>query len=90
LALEDNEGDSGVDEPTTYEPQISIHMITGIRANVMMQVCIQLGGISLLTLLDSGSTHNFVVEEAASHTSLQLRIRANCRLRWQMATTYRA
>jgi hypothetical protein len=90
LALEDNEGDSGVDEPTTDEPQISIHMITGIRTSVMMQVCIQLGGISLLTLLDSGSTHNFVVEEAASHTSLQLRIGANCRLRWQMATTYRA
>ena len=65
LALEDDEGDSGADEPATDEPQISVHAITGIRTSETMQVCIQLGGISLLTLLDSGSTHNFVVEEAA-------------------------
>jgi hypothetical protein len=68
LALEDDEGDSGADEP-----QISVHMITGIRTSETMQVCIQLGGVSLLTLLDSGSTHNFIVEEVASRTVLQLR-----------------
>jgi hypothetical protein len=55
------------------EPQISVHVITGIRTSEMMQVCIQLGSVSLLALLDSGSTHNFIAEEAASRTSLQLR-----------------
>lgn len=35
-----------------------------------MQVHIQLGGASLLVLLDSGSTHNFVSEEAVGRTSL--------------------
>jgi hypothetical protein len=73
LALEDDEGDSRADEPATNEPQISVHVITSIRTSEMMQVCIQLGGVSLLALLDSGSTHNFVTEEAASRTALQLR-----------------
>jgi hypothetical protein len=73
LALEDDEGDSGADEPFTDEPQISVHAITGICTSETMQVCIQLGGVSLLALLDSGSTHNFIAEEAASRTALQLR-----------------
>ncbi|KAG8088955.1 hypothetical protein GUJ93_ZPchr0011g28916 [Zizania palustris] len=38
-----------------------------------MQLCIRLGGISLLTLIDSGSTHNFVAEEAVARTPLQIR-----------------
>jgi hypothetical protein len=82
LALEDDERDSEADEMTTNKPQISVHVITNIRTSETMQVCIQLGGASLLALLDSGSTHNFVIEEVASRISLELRPGANCRLRW--------
>jgi hypothetical protein len=45
-----------------------------------MQVCINLGGASLLALLDSGSTHNFVVEEAATKMSLRLQLRGGMRV----------
>jgi hypothetical protein len=31
---------------------------------------IQLGGVTMLALLDSGSTHNFIFKEAAWGTSL--------------------
>jgi len=37
-----------------------------------MQLGIRLGDASLLALLDSGSTHNFVAAEAASRTQLRL------------------
>lgn len=56
----------------TDEPKISVHAITDIRTSETMQVRVQLGSTSLLALIDSGSTHNFVAKEAATHTSLQL------------------
>ena len=37
-----------------------------------MQVHVFQGSTKLLALLDSGSTHNFVSEDVASRTSLQL------------------
>lgn len=40
----------------------------------------QLGGATLLALLDSGSTHNFISEDAAGWTSLQLRPRGNIKV----------
>ena len=35
-----------------------------------LQMHITMGGTSLLALIDSGSTHNFVTEEAVGHTNL--------------------
>lgn len=52
-------------------PHISLHAIAGIRTSEMMQVRLELGGASLLALLDSGLTNNFVSEDAAARTSLQ-------------------
>lgn len=45
-----------------------------------MQVHITLGGAKLLALLNSNSTHNFVSEGAAAHTSLQLWARGNTKV----------
>jgi hypothetical protein len=57
-------------EAAVDNPLISLFAMAGVRTSETMQVRIQLGGASLLALLDSGSTHNFVSEEAAARTSL--------------------
>lgn len=46
--------------------------IVGVRTKETMQLTVQIGGASFLALLESGSTHNFITEEAAGHTDLQL------------------
>jgi hypothetical protein len=66
------------DEPPlpndTEEPTISLHTLTGIcpRSGRTMQLVVTINGICLTTLLDSGSTHNFVDVEAAAHAGIQL------------------
>lgn len=56
------------------EPAISLHALTGVRTKDTMQLLAQLGSNkeSLLALLDSGSTHNFISEAAARRLQLQL------------------
>ena len=53
-----------------HQPHISLHAIVGVCTRDTMQVRVQLGQISVIALLDSGSTHNFVSESAARHTGL--------------------
>jgi hypothetical protein len=78
LAEEDAESSAAADE--AEQPLISLHAIAGVRLGDTMQVHISLGGVSLLALLDSGSTHNFVAEEAAARTSLRLQPRGGMRV----------
>ena len=66
----DDESDPGKDEATSDEPQISLHAIAGVCTSETMQVRIRIGGVSLLALLDSGSTHNFIAAEAAVRAEL--------------------
>lgn len=61
-------------------PLISLHAIVGVRTSETMQVHIHLGGATLLALLDSGSTHNFVFEDVASRTALNLLPRCNMKV----------
>jgi hypothetical protein len=77
LAEDDDEAPPGDDGE---QPLISLHAIAGVRLGDTMQVCITLGGASLLALLDSGSTHNFVAEEAAARTTLRLQLRGGMRV----------
>jgi hypothetical protein len=48
--------------PTTNEPTISLHALTGIHpcASRTMVLMVDVNGTRLITLLDSGSTHNFI------------------------------
>ena len=64
----------------TINPHILLLAMVGVRTSETMQVRIQLGGASLLALIDSVSTHNFVSEEAAARTSLQLLPRSNMKV----------
>jgi len=56
------------------DPTISLLAIAGVRTRDTMQLHINLGGVSLLALLDSESTDNFVAAEAAARTSLRLQL----------------
>jgi hypothetical protein len=54
------------------DPIISIHALTGIRLcfGKTMQLFIVINRARLITLLDLGSTHNFVDLEAAARTGI--------------------
>jgi hypothetical protein len=51
-------------------PHFSLHAIAGVRLNDMMQIHITLSTTSLVALLDSGSTHNFISEAVVQWTEL--------------------
>ncbi|MEJ2003071.1 MAG: retropepsin-like aspartic protease [Maritimibacter sp.] len=68
--------DDDVDEtpPDSTEPTISIHALTGIqpRHGRTMQLKVDINGVALLALLDSGSTHNFINIKTAARVGLIL------------------
>ncbi|XP_066340433.1 uncharacterized protein [Miscanthus floridulus] len=80
LAEADDDDDPEQTDAAVNSPLISLLAMAGVRSSETMQVHIQLGGASLLALLDSGSTHNFVSEEAAARTSLRLQPRGNMKV----------
>jgi hypothetical protein len=49
---------------------ISLHAIAGIYTEDTMQLCIAISSYELTTLLDSGSTHNFISIAAARRVGL--------------------
>lgn len=77
LAEDDEEVHPEQKDTAADSPLISLLAMAGVRTTETMQVSIQLGGASLLALLDSGSTHNFIFEEATTRTSLKLQPRGN-------------
>jgi hypothetical protein len=67
-------------EPLADEPTISVLAISGVRTRETMQMGISIDGSSFCTLLDSGSTHNFITEEVAARTDLVLRPQGGMRV----------
>jgi hypothetical protein len=56
-------------------PMLSLQALAGVAFSDTMQLEVQLGSASLVALLDSGSTHNFISEAAALRTGLPLQHR---------------
>jgi hypothetical protein len=52
-------------------PVFSLRAVAGMPNCDTMQVHVTVGAATFTTLLDIGSTHNFIVEAAASRTDLQ-------------------
>ncbi|XP_068636086.1 uncharacterized protein [Aristolochia californica] len=75
LEVEDLEEDSPpLDEetPEEEEPAISIHAMIGLHSTNNMQVHAGIQNFRLLALVDSGSTHNFLSQTAATHLGLAI------------------
>ena len=56
-------------------PCFSLQAVAGVPVAGTMQIAVVLGTAALVALLDSGSTHNFISEEAARRSGLPLRQR---------------
>ena len=69
------EDDEDVEEGAIEtSPHFSLHAIAGVHFSDTMQIQVALGDTSLIALLDSGSTHNFISEAAAQRTGLPLQL----------------
>jgi hypothetical protein len=64
------------------EPAISLHALTGIqpRCTRTMQLPVMVHEVKLTTLLDSGSTHNFIDTDDAARAGIKLQGRAGLRV----------
>jgi len=73
---EDDDTVAGDDDvPETESPVFSLHAVAGVARGNTMQVQVTLGRITLVALLDTGSTHSFIAEAAAERTGLPIQPR---------------
>ncbi|WVZ53447.1 hypothetical protein U9M48_004387 [Paspalum notatum var. saurae] len=77
---DDTEDKDERDDAAATEPVISLHAIAGVTASQTMQVPVVLGATTVASLIDSGSTHNFISESAAAKTGLAFPQRAGMRV----------
>lgn len=77
VAEEDVEDTLTTEAPRVEQdmPHIFLNAIAGIHFSDTMQIVVKLGGSVLTALLDSGSTHNFIVEAAAHRSGLPIQHR---------------
>lgn len=58
------------------ELEISLHALTSINTGKTMQLKVHIDNKKLVALVDSGSTHNFIADEAIQRTGIRLQHRA--------------
>jgi hypothetical protein len=59
----------------TEAPVFSLHAVAGVAIGKTMQIHVSVGAMSLIALLDTGSTHSFIAEDAARRTGLPVQSR---------------
>jgi hypothetical protein len=77
VTLTDEEDTTAADEPNIDDtaPVFSLQAVAGVPICDTMQVKVDIGTASLVALLDTGSTHNFIGEDAARRTGLPVQPR---------------
>ncbi|KAH9766092.1 hypothetical protein KPL70_002068 [Citrus sinensis] len=66
--------DEAIIEDSKVVPEISLHVISGVKALSTMQVEETIGSLTTIVLVDSGSTHNFISEDIARKLGLQPKV----------------
>lgn len=64
--------DDDPNTPVGFNPEISLAAVTGIRprSGQIMRITVLINNRSLVALLDSGSTHNFIAESVVHQAAL--------------------
>ena len=60
------------EETTDEAPVFSLHAVVGAPASSTIQLCVRVGAADFIALVDTGSTHNFIGEEAARRAGLPI------------------
>ena len=66
---------AATEAPGAEAPCYSLHAVAGVPVADTIQITVSVGAASLLALLDSGSTHSFIGEDAARRTGLPIQDR---------------
>ena len=74
-AVDDDDTTAAEDAADTESPVFSLHAVAGVPVADTIQVTVSVGGASFLALLDSGSTHSFIGEDAARRSGLPVQPR---------------
>jgi len=75
VEISDTDEAAATDEQETESPIFSLHVVAGVPFGGTLQIAVSLGGTTLVALLDSGSTHNFIAASAAPRTGLMVQPR---------------
>lgn len=75
VELDDVDDAEAVADQDAEAPVFSLQALAGVPAADTMQIAVALGPASLVALLDSGSTHNFISEVAVRRSGMPLHIR---------------
>ena len=73
VEIEEAEAETGAAE--TDAPCFSLQAVAGVAPGDTMQIAVTLGSVSLVALLDSGSTHNFISAAAAHQSGIPIQRR---------------
>ncbi|XP_035823519.1 uncharacterized protein [Zea mays] len=68
----DSSAAAAADTGETDAPIFSLHAVAGVSMGKTMQIRVVVGATTLIALLDTGSTHNFIAEEAARRSGLPI------------------
>jgi hypothetical protein len=72
VGVEIDDGTVGDAAPNLEAPVFSLHVVAGVPLYDTMQVRASLGTTTVVALLDTGSTHNFIGERAAHRSGLPI------------------